>query len=182
MAKQVERDWIVCPLASFTDLEIGMFFKSKKAFFFRMNRQNLNLPVPDSKNFTKSIWTTLKTLLFSNIMLAEAVLSASVFIPPRPHDNNNNNNNKLIITPSSLALQVLHTLSHLSFVISQFGGVATNNAQGFEHLKKTFYLALDILAQGDGDGSKAEAYVQQVCFTLNSQRTETGQHRQLKDH
>ena len=25
IAKQVERDWIVCPLASFTDLEIGMF-------------------------------------------------------------------------------------------------------------------------------------------------------------
>ena len=24
MVKQVERDWISCPLASFTDLEIGM--------------------------------------------------------------------------------------------------------------------------------------------------------------
>lgn len=96
-------------------------------------------------------------------MLAEAVLSASVFIPPRSDK----------LTPSSLALQVLQTLSHLSFVISQFGGV-TNIQQGFEHLKKTFYLALDILAQGDGDGSKAEAYVQQVCFTLNSQRTENG--------
>ncbi|KAF8816916.1 hypothetical protein BYT27DRAFT_7219497 [Phlegmacium glaucopus] len=33
--------------------------------------------------------------------------------------------------------------------------------KGVEYLKKTFYLALDILAQGDGDGSKAEAYVQQ---------------------
>lgn len=97
-------------------------------------------------------------------MIAEAVLTASVFIRPRPH-------NKL--TPSSLALQVLQTLSHLSFVISQFGGVTTDT-KGFEHLKKTFYLALDILAQGDGDGSIAETYVQQVCFTLNSQRTETG--------
>jgi hypothetical protein len=120
-------------------------------------------PVPDSKNFTKSIWTTLKTLLFSNIMLSEAILSASVFIPPRTHG----------LTPASLALQVLHTLSHLSFVISQFGGVTTTT-QGFEHLKKTFYLALDILAQGDGDGSKAEVYVRQMCFTLNSQRTESG--------
>ena len=132
------------------------------------------LSVPDSIHFTKSIWTTLKTFLFSNIMIAEAVLSASVFIRPRPH--NNNNNNKL--TPSSLALQVLQTLSHLSFVISQFGGVTTNT-KGFEHLKKTFYLALDILAHGDGDGDgdgskKAETYVQQICITLNSQRTETG--------
>ena len=97
-------------------------------------------------------------------MIAEAVLSASVFIRPRPH-------NKL--TPSSFALQVLQTLSHLSFVISQFGGVTTDT-KGFEHLKKTFYLALDILAQGDGDGSIAETYVQQICITLNSQRTETG--------
>ncbi|KAF8817202.1 hypothetical protein BYT27DRAFT_7205062 [Phlegmacium glaucopus] len=140
MAKQVERDWISCPLASFTDLEI----------------------VPDSQGITKSIWSTLKTLLFSNIMLAEAVLSASVFTPPRPYG----------LTPASLALQVLQTLSHLSFVISQFGGVTTTT-QGFEHLKKTFYLALDILAQGDGDGLKAEAYVQQVCFALNSQRIES---------
>lgn len=125
-------------------------------------------PVPDSKNFTKSIWTTLKTLLFSNIMVAEAVLSASVFIASRLHEP----------TPASLALQVLQTLSHLSFVISQFGGV-TAPTQGFEHLKKTFYLSLDILAQGDGNGSKAEAYVRHVCFTLNSQRTESGMQRQI---
>ena len=118
---------------------------------------------------TKSIWTTLKTFLFSNIMLAEAVLSASVFIPPTPRPLTK-------LSPSSLALQVLQTLSHLSFVISQFGGVVTtNNVQGFEHLKKSFYLALDILAHGDGDGSKpAESYVQEVCFALNSQRMETG--------
>ena len=29
MAKQVERDWISCPLASFTDLEIGMFRQAR---------------------------------------------------------------------------------------------------------------------------------------------------------
>ena len=167
MAKQIERDWISCPLASFTDLEIGMFFlRTNHFYFFRMTDKS-KPSVSDSKHFTKSIWTTLKTFLFSNIMIAEAVLSASVFIRPRPH--NNNNNNKL--TPSSLALQVLQILSHLSFVISQFGGVTTNT-KGFEHLKKTFYLALDILAHGDG--SKAETYVQQICITLNSQRTETG--------
>ena len=92
-------------------------------------------------------------------MVAEATLSASVFIPPRPYE----------LTPASLALQVLETLSHLSFIISQFGGVTTTT-QGFEHLKKTFYLALDILAQGDGDGSIAEAYVRQVCFTLGGKQ------------
>ncbi|KDR82333.1 hypothetical protein GALMADRAFT_58520 [Galerina marginata CBS 339.88] len=144
MAKQVERDWIACPLASFTDLDIAS----------------------DSKDMTKSIWTTLKTLLFSTIMLAEAVLSASVYIPPQTSE----------VTPASLALQTLQILSHLSFVISEFGGVTTTT-QGFEHLKKTFYLALDILAQGDGEngdsGLKAEGYVQQICFALNSQRAES---------
>jgi hypothetical protein len=108
----------------------------------------------------------LKTLLFSNTMLAEAVLSASVYLRPGSSQ----------ITPASFALQTLHILSHLSFVISEFGGVTTTT-QGFEHLKKTFYLALDILAQGEGEhgnsGVKAEAYVQQSCFALNSQRAES---------
>jgi len=110
----------------------------------------------------------LKTLLFSTIMLAEAVLSAAVYLPPQLSG----------ITPATLALQTLNTLSHLSFVISQFGGVTTTT-QGFEHLKKTFYLALDILADSDSEfgkvGAKAEAYVQQACFALNSQRPETGE-------
>ncbi|KAF8158558.1 hypothetical protein B0H34DRAFT_709390 [Crassisporium funariophilum] len=142
-AKQVEHDWIACPLASATDSEID----------------------PGSKDLTKLIWTTLKTMLFSTIMLAEAILSSIVFVPPRFSH----------ITPATLALQILHTLSHLSFIISEFGGVTTTT-QGFEQLKKTFYLALDILAQGDGEqgdsGMQAESYVQKVCFSLNSQRTE----------
>ena len=102
-------------------------------------------------------------------MLAEAVLSASVFIPPTPQPHNNK------LTPSSLVLQVLQTLSHLSFVFFFLNLVALLPPIMFEHLKKTFYLALDILAHGDGDGSKkAESYVQQACFALNSQRMETG--------
>ena len=48
--------------------------------------------------------------------------------------------------------------------------------QGFKPLKKTFYLALDISAHGDGEhgdsGMKAEAYDQHslISFALNSQR------------
>ncbi|KAF8904131.1 hypothetical protein CPB84DRAFT_1814520 [Gymnopilus junonius] len=144
VVKQIEHDWISCPLANVTDLDIAA----------------------DSKDLTKSAWTNLKTLLFSIIMLTEAVLSASVFIPPQPFD----------ITPASIAIQTLHIFSHLSFVISEFGGVTTTT-RGFEHLKKTFYLALDILAQGDGahgdSGFKAESYVQQLCFSLSSQRAES---------
>jgi hypothetical protein len=54
-------------------------------------------------NFDKINLDNIDDVSFSN-MLAEAVLSVSVFIPPRPH-------NRLI--PSSLALQVLQNF-HLS--------------------------------------------------------------------
>ena len=146
IAKTIERDWISCPLANAVEPDIA----------------------PDSKELSKSIWTTLKTFLFVCVMLSEAVLSTLVYLPPQPCD----------ITPATLALQTLYTLSHLSFVISQFGGVTTST-QGFEQLKKTFYLSLDILAQTEGESegvcSKAEAYVQQICLLVNSQSSESGE-------
>ncbi|KAJ7069965.1 hypothetical protein C8F01DRAFT_1114777 [Mycena amicta] len=85
------------------------------------------------------VWTTLKTLLFAHIMIAEAALSALVYVEPSTHSR---------ASPSALALTVLHTLHHLSFVVSQFGGVSTAAQPGFAELRKTFYLALDILAAG----------------------------------
>jgi hypothetical protein len=46
----------------------------------------------------------------------------------------------------------------------------TTTTQGFKHLKKTFYLALNILAHSDGEhgdsGMKAEAYDQQSLIAL----------------
>ncbi|TFK24406.1 hypothetical protein FA15DRAFT_669639 [Coprinopsis marcescibilis] len=145
IAKTIEKDWISTSLASVTDAGIA----------------------PDSKEMAKSVWTLLKTLLFTIIMVSDAALSTVVFLPPA--------NLPSAITPSSLALQTLHTLSHLAFVASQFGGV-TSTSKGFEELKKTFYLSLDILAQGEGingdAGAKAEAYVEQACIALNSQRVE----------
>jgi hypothetical protein len=136
MSTKIETDWSKGTLASATKDQID----------------------EDTKELTKSIWTTLKTFLFSNVMLLDSILSAVVFVPPYYS----------AITPSFIALQALHTLSHLSFVISQFGGV-TSTAGGFGELKKTFYLALDILAQA---GDKADAYVEEACFSL--QRTTGG--------
>ena len=136
MSTKIETDWLKGPLASATKDQID----------------------EDTRELTKSIWTTLKTFLFSNVMLLDSVLSAILFVPPYYS----------AITPSFIALQALHTLSHLSFVISQFGGV-TSTAGGFGELKKTFYLALDILAQ---TGDKADAYVEEACFSL--QRTAGG--------
>lgn len=74
-------------------------------------------------------------------MIAGAGLSGVVYIAPTPSDPSN-------IDPQTHALKTLQTLSHLSFVITQFGGVTTTSTQGFTELKTTFYLAIDLLAQG----------------------------------
>jgi len=60
-------------------------------------------------------------------------------------------------------------MSHLAFVISQFGGVSSLPGQGFQELKKTFYLALDVLA---AEPPRAQAYVEQACIALSSQSAE----------
>ncbi|PBK97608.1 hypothetical protein ARMGADRAFT_1162451 [Armillaria gallica] len=86
-------------------------------------------------------WLRLKTLLFSTIMIAESVLSSIIYVPPTS-------------TTTSIALTTLFALSHLAFVIQQFGGI-TASGDGFKELKKTVYLALDIIAsQGDEEGER----------------------------
>ncbi|KAJ7164653.1 hypothetical protein C8R43DRAFT_1086103 [Mycena crocata] len=109
------------------------------------------------------IWTTLKTLLFANIMIADASLSAVIFVPPAAYT----------VTPSALALTVLHTLSNLSFVISQFGGVTTTASPGFIELKKTFYLALDILAKSEEESYR---FVRELCLSVQRWKARRDDH------
>ena len=161
MTKQIERDWISCSLSNCTEEGIGEPDLLLSPFC------QLSKAAPESREMTKKLWATMKTLLFTIVMLTESVLSGVVFLPPQSSS----------VTPATLANKVLNSLSHLSFVISEFGGVITLS-QGFEQLKKTFYLALDILAQGewgsDDNGSRAEDYVRGVCSALNSMRKESG--------
>jgi hypothetical protein len=115
---------------------------------------------------TTKIWTVFKTLLFTTIMISEAVLSTTVFVPPvsfspspTPHLTPFSPSNQP--TPKTLSLQTLQTLSHLSFVISQFGGITTTSTSDFPELKKTFYIALDILSSGGG--LEGEKLVRRLC-------------------
>ncbi|KAI0056552.1 hypothetical protein BV25DRAFT_1920897 [Artomyces pyxidatus] len=94
-------------------------------------------------SFAADVWTVLKTLLFTTVMLIQSILSTIVYIRSPSHS----------ITAAALAQQALQTLSHLAFVISKFGGV-TGGA--FAELKRAFYMALDVLA---ADAVAAEAYV-----------------------
>ncbi|KAF8073411.1 hypothetical protein FPV67DRAFT_1477676 [Lyophyllum atratum] len=97
---------------------------------------------PDTRDLFKSTWLLLKTFLFTVVMVSDGVLGAVVYARPPAHS-------PPTTPPQSLAESTLKTLSHISFVVSQFGGVtatATSDDPGFVELRKVFYLALDILS------------------------------------
>ena len=104
----------------------------------------------------------LKTLLFSTTMIIEAPLSTLVFVSPSRAQTSSLPS---LPSVSVLARTILNLFSHLSFVISRFGGVTADG--GFSELKKVFYLALDILA---ADGKAAETYVRELCSFDNGGR------------
>jgi hypothetical protein len=90
---------------------------------------------------SKQAWTQLKTFLFSFVMIAEAILSALVYVPPAIHAKED------VSTPSALALTALRVLSNISFVVTQFGlGSLSSKDASFKELDRTFYLALDIVS------------------------------------
>jgi hypothetical protein len=96
----------------------------------------------------KTVWWLLKTFLFSTIMVSDGVLGSVVFA--KPHSRNNQD--MLGSTARSLAETVLRTLYHISFVVSQFGGViatAASEDPGFIELRKVFYLAVDVLSSSE---------------------------------
>ena len=118
-----------------------------------------------------------KQFLFTAVIIFQSVLSSIVYL--RPHIVAHSNTS---ITPPSLALKSLQTLTHLSLVISQFGGIT----KAFEQLQKVFYLSIDIILapsqnqngkgkQNENQTADVEAYVRRLSHFLQSQSPETGQ-------
>ncbi|KAH9080433.1 hypothetical protein EDB83DRAFT_2339407 [Lactarius deliciosus] len=120
LASNVENDWAQSALA---------------------NIEGENDIVPDSRELAANIWTTLKTLLFMTVMLSQSILSTITY--SRPVSSDPERSSTHMPTHSSLALSTLRTLSHLSFVITKFGGVTSTSSVGFAELKRVFYSALD---------------------------------------
>ncbi|EPS96517.1 hypothetical protein FOMPIDRAFT_1062184 [Fomitopsis schrenkii] len=110
---------------------------------------------PDSRELLAQMWNLLKTQLFTTIMISQAVLSTVVFVP-HPVDVATSSTS----SPQALATAVLRTLSHLSFVIHQFGGVTATSTGGFPELKRAFYMAQDVLAS---DPAESERFVTEYC-------------------
>jgi hypothetical protein len=118
-----------------------------------------------------------KQFLFTTLLISQSVLSSIVYLPPHPDAT---------ITPSSLALMTLQTLTHLSLFISQFGGIT----KAFEQLQKVFYLSIDIILaptrrqhpkhdkgkqkEDQHEYVELEAYVEDLAHFLRSQSPETG--------
>ncbi|KAJ3733322.1 hypothetical protein DFJ43DRAFT_995428 [Lentinula guzmanii] len=105
----------------------------------------------DAETPSSGPWLTLKTLLFSVIMITDSVLSACIYVPPTVYHLSSTSS---LSSPASLSLTTILTLFHLSFVVSQFGGISSleyTDEASFKELRKTAYLALDILASGSND-------------------------------
>lgn len=141
LASNVENDWAQSALAGIEDE---------------------NDIAPDSRELAANIWTILKTLLFMTVMLSQSILStitythpvSSTAAPLEPEQSATR-----MPTHSSLALSTLRTLSHLSFVITKFGGVTSTSGVGFAELKRVFYSALDVLS---ADVEASEAFVKSL--------------------
>lgn len=84
-------------------------------------------------------------------MIAQAPLTTVIYAPQQLFSS--------LSRPHHLALEVLHTLYHLSFIISEFGGISPES-NSFTELKRITYLAHDILAQ---EPKEVEVFVTHIC-------------------
>ncbi|KAA1479310.1 hypothetical protein DENSPDRAFT_789064 [Dentipellis sp. KUC8613] len=109
---------------------------------------------PESLDVATAIWTVLKTFLFSMVMISQSILSTIVYSAPPSTSS--------LSDPAvfSLSLATLRILSHLAFVISEFGGITTGSQGGFPELKRVFYTSLDILS---ASSSNAEHYMRMLA-------------------
>ncbi|KAF9267284.1 hypothetical protein L218DRAFT_984839 [Marasmius fiardii PR-910] len=128
----------------------------------------------------KDSWKVLKTLLFSCVMITEAVLSSSLYIPRSVYSPVMVAGSSSIepATPATLALYTLRILGHLSHVVHQFGGVTSmgvpteDGGMGgvFKEMRKTFYLALDIVSATAAEETRTrgplEKFVKSSCQAI----------------
>ncbi|KAG6844469.1 hypothetical protein H0H87_006693 [Tephrocybe sp. NHM501043] len=139
-------------------------YDSVQNFQVMANRIEKDWRDPETIPPSDAAWLLLKTFLFSAIMIADSVLGAAVYVRPGGFSE---------VSPHVLAKSILRTLSHLSFVISHFGGVTVtivSDDPGFVELRKVFYLALDVLASQEptGDFNYCESFVKELVADLGA--------------
>ena len=105
----------------------------------------------ESRDIAKSVWKILKTLVFAIVMIQLPVLGVILYQP----------------NAISLCIRMVQTLSRLSPVVMQLGGVSAmpsqvNNVDEYQlkELKLVFFMAMDIIAS---DHNRAEELVKQMA-------------------
>lgn len=112
---------------------------------------------PESSEVTTEVWVVLNMLLFTTIRITESTLSTTILLPLSLSSSASTSSTSTP-TPPSLALTTLRTFSHLSFIITRFGGVTSAD---LPELRKAFFLALDVLGS---DAHLSEQFVvKELC-------------------
>lgn len=122
-----------------------------------------------------SLWSILKTLLFTTVRLIDRVLNTVLFVqrPSSPHSPTGPR-----FTAFELTRFSLRTLSHLSFVLPRFGGVSSTASSALPELLKTFYTALDVLSS---DITESRHFVREVCTEVAQVRAAAGSKKKVKE-
>ena len=127
----------------------------------------------DAQRITEQVWGILKTLLFSTVMLQQAILDVLLHVasPLKPSSSLDKQPRRVYISAPDLSASVLRTLMCLSFVVEKFGGVSSApDQQGFGELRKVFYLALDILS---ADSERSEVFLKDSCAGVNPNQSKS---------
>ncbi|KAJ8463872.1 hypothetical protein ONZ51_g9966 [Trametes cubensis] len=144
VTSKVEQDWSKCPLAEATEED--------------------DLAGAETREIATSTWSILKTLLFMTLMLSQSILAAVVFVP------NSHSDATSPVSPHSIALNIMQVLAQLSFVMPQFGGVASTAEGGLPELKR-----VDVVPRSLHDARAAFmlACVEQLIPKLSEETIQT---------
>lgn len=121
---------------------------------------------PETQTLAVSLWTLLKTLLFTTIRLTDRVLTTLLFVPAPSSFASSDPLSQFELTRTALG-----TISHLSFVLPRFGGVSSTASSALPELLKTFYTALDVLAS---DLVECGRFVRELCGEITNLRANKG--------
>lgn len=80
------------------------------------------------------MWTKLKGLLFTTVMILQSVVDAILY-----------NESSTTSSNASLACEVIKIFSRIAFISSKFGGLLAQGEGSFREYRRAYYTALDVV-------------------------------------
>lgn len=166
LAAAVCEQWVNCPLSRVENDE-GIGKQCAFQIIFRVATDKAIVLDTDSLELATGIWQCLKTLMFAIVTIQLSVLKVVLHLQPPPIASNRLRKYGRELDAPTLCKQIVHTLSRLSFVMMQLGGVSAmpseakhSNEYQFKELKQAFFLAMDVIS---AHKIKAEGLVKEVA-------------------